>query len=84
MATETQLHGIPLWLLREYLEDLGGIAQSDTMLKGDDWQAYLRQLPPVVIGSLRVGRVELELHGSQEALDVLRPLLHNKTMRAGA
>jgi molybdopterin synthase sulfur carrier subunit len=84
MARETQLHGIPLWLLREYLEDLGGVSESDILLNGPGWQAHLRQLPPVEIGSLRVGRVEVELHGSQEALDTLRPLLHSKTMRAGA
>ncbi len=84
MVTETQLHGIPLWLLRAYLEDLGGVAETDDYLIGDGWQAQLRRMPPVEIGSLRVGRVELELRGSQDVLDILRPLLHNKTMRAGA
>jgi hypothetical protein len=84
VVTETQVHGVPLWLLRDYLQDQGGVVQTDETLHGDGWQAELRKLPPVQIGSLRVGRVELKLHGTQEALDALRPRLHNKTMRAGA
>lgn len=84
MVTETQVHGIPLWLLRAYLEDLGGVVQNEELLLGDEWEARLRLLPPVAIGSLRVGRVEVELRGSREALDQLLPRLHNKTMRAGA
>jgi hypothetical protein len=78
------VHSIPLWLLREYLEDLGGVVQTDESIVGDGWQARIEQLPPVQIGSLRVGRVELRLKGSQEALDALRPPLQCKTMRAGA
>lgn len=84
MARETQVHGVPLWLLRAYLEDLGGQTKADGLLIGPGWQAELRQLPPVAIGSLRVGRVELQIEGTREALDALLPLLHHKTMRAGA
>ena len=29
-----EVHGIPLWLLREYLEELGGTAVTDTKITG--------------------------------------------------
>lgn len=83
MATEVFIHAIPLWLLREYLEELGGTAVSDTEVEGEGWRAVLTKLPPKEIGSLRVGRVELRLDGEEEALAALRPGLDRKTLRAG-
>ena len=84
MVTEVYIHGIPLWLLREYLEELGGTAESETVVNGDGWRAELARLPDKQLGSLRVGRVELTLRGEAEALDRLRPGLDRKTLRAGA
>ena len=84
MITETFVHAIPLWLLREYLEELGGVAESETLIVGPDWRAELVKLPDHHIGSLRIGRVELRLHGEPGALARLRPGLDRKTMRAGA
>ncbi len=84
MITQTFIHAIPLWLLREYLEELGGVAQSETRIAGDGWRAELLKLPDHHIGSLRIGRVQLDLHGEEEALARLRPGLDRKTMRAGA
>ncbi len=81
--TEVFVHGIPLWLLREYLEELGGTATSDTEIEGAGWHAVLTKLPPKEIGSLRVGRVELRLEGDEESLAKLRPGLDQKTLRAG-
>jgi hypothetical protein len=84
MITQTFIHAIPLWLLREYLEELGGVAESETHVSGDGWRAELTKLPDHHLGSLRIGRVELRLHGEPEALARLRPGLDRKTMRAGA
>lgn len=81
--TEVFVHSIPLWLLREYLEELGGTATSETEVEGDGWRASLTKLPPQEIGSLRIGRVELRLEGEEEALVALRPGLDLKTLRAG-
>jgi hypothetical protein len=83
METETFVYGIPLWLLREYLEELGGTAAGDTVIDGDGWRAELTTLPPHQVGSLRMGRVELKLEGDAEALARLRPGLDRKTLRAG-
>jgi hypothetical protein len=84
MVTETFVHAIPLWLLREYLEELGGVAESETVVAGRGWRAELTKLPDRQIGSLRIGRVQLSLSGEAEALERLRPGLDRKTMRAGA
>ena len=84
MITETFVHAIPLWLLREYLEELGGVAESETRVVGRGWRAELAKLPDHAIGSLRIGRVQLDLYGEAEILAQLRPGLDRKTMRAGA
>lgn len=84
MITQTFVHAIPLWLLREYLEELGGVAESETAVAGAGWRAELTKLPDRQVGSLRIGRVQLSLEGEAEALERLRPGLDRKTMRAGA
>lgn len=85
MVSETLAYqGIPLWLLREYLEELGGEALTDELVQGDGWHASLAKLEPFRIGSLVVGRVQLQLQGEPDAIARLRPALDQKTMRAGA
>jgi hypothetical protein len=84
MATETQLHAIPLWLLREYLEELGGESTVDDLVIGEGWQAKLEKMPPRQVGSLRVGIVKITIEGDAAILEDLLPELEKKTMRAGA
>lgn len=84
MVTETQLHGIPLWLLREYLEELGGEAAQEDLVTGDGWQAKLEKKPPRQTGSLRVGIVQVDLEGTEEALNKLLPEFEKRTLRLGA
>lgn len=79
-----QVRGIPLWLLREYLEELGGQVDGNGRVVGDGWIATLVPQEPFQLGSLRVGQLELKIMGSREALDELQPRLDKKTMRAGA
>ncbi len=83
---ETRIHdirGIPLWLLRDYLVDLGGVVQPDGAVAGPAWQGRLTRLDDVRIGSLRVGEVRMELRGTPEALQRLEHALHFKLLRAG-
>ncbi len=79
-----QIRGIPLWLLREYLEELGGTAVSETRVEGDGWAITLAKMEPFALGSLRVGQVMMEIAGEDEAIARLMPGLEKKTMRAGA
>jgi len=79
-----EVHSIPLWLLREYLQDLGGTAVSDTQITGNGWTANLTKLLPHEVGSLRVGQVEVAFSGNEPAILALQTQFHKKTMRAGA
>ncbi|KAA3664146.1 MAG: DUF1952 domain-containing protein [Chloroflexi bacterium] len=79
-----EVHGIPLWLLREYLEELGGTAVSDTQITGEGWTVNLTKLPPREVGSLRVGQVEVAFSGDETAINAIKTQFHKKTMRAGA
>jgi hypothetical protein len=79
-----EIHAIPLWLLREYLEELGGTAESESYVVGDGWTAVLTKLEPRRVGSLRVGQVKIEFAGEMDALAQLQSRFHKKTMRAGA
>ncbi len=79
-----EVHAIPLWLLREYLEEIGGAAVSDTRVEGEGWTAVLTKLEPRRVGSLRVGQVKIEFTGKPDVLGPLQTRFAKKTMRAGA
>ena len=84
MVTYTrELRSLPLWLLREYLEELGGQALSETRVQGQGWQAELAQLEDYRIGSLSVGQVRLIWTGNEQALHDTWPKLEQKLARAG-
>lgn len=76
--------GIPLWLLREYLVELGGEVEHDHRVVADGWTADIAKIEPFKIGSLVIGRVQLILHGEPDAIALMRPGLEQKTIRAGA
>jgi hypothetical protein len=83
LAFEFTVSGIPLWLMREYLVELGGQQVADDAVNGEGWQAHLTKVEDFQIGSLRVGRVHLRVHGDAKALQTLRPALEKKLVRAG-
>jgi hypothetical protein len=78
------VRGVPIWLLREYLVELGGAMQPDGSVAGDGWLARLTQLDDYRISSLRVGQVRLELTGEDAARESIQALLMRKlSTRAG-
>jgi hypothetical protein len=54
--------GVPAWLLRAYLQELGGAEQPDGAVQGPGWTA---RLEPLAGGaeSLRIGRVTVTIEG---------------------
>lgn len=78
-----ELRGIPLWLVREYLEEAGGRARDDTHVAGNGWTATLEQIEDFTLGSLRIGQVRLTLEGDPDAVARLREFLEPKLLRAG-
>lgn len=82
MRVERAVHGVPIWLLQEYLEALGGIGEGETVI-GKGWQAHLEKMEPYRIGSLSIGRVKLLLEGDESVVSSLLEKLELKTLRGG-
>ena len=80
---DREIRGMPLWLMRDYLVDLGGKAKSSDTVVGEGWQAHLEQLPDYTIGSLRVGQIHLIWRGEGPAAEKVLPELEKKLLRAG-
>ncbi|MBL8055071.1 MAG: DUF1952 domain-containing protein [Anaerolineales bacterium] len=78
------VRGIPLWLLREYLEELGGVAAGDEVVAAPGWRVQLRRLEPFRLGSLAVGQVRLEMELDDQVADDFLERFAKKTLRAGA
>ena len=77
------VRAVPLWLLREYLVELGGRAEGAATVVGAGWRASLRQLDDYQIGSLRVGEVEVAVEGDPPALERLAAALDRKLATRG-
>ena len=78
-----RVRGLPIWLLREYLEEAGGESDKDGVITGPGWTAQVTQMDDFQIGSLCVGQVWLEVEGETEAMAGLMEILNVKLARAG-
>ncbi|MCC6165949.1 MAG: DUF1952 domain-containing protein [Caldilineaceae bacterium] len=81
--TRHEYHGVPPWLMKEYLADLGGVEAEENLLVGDGWRAVVSKAEPRRIGSLVVGGAAVEFSGDEAALAALFEKLHWKTLRGG-
>ena len=77
------IYGVPIWLMKKYLADLGAVETEENVMVGDGWQVAVRKSEPARIGSLVVGRIEAEFSGEPFVLEDLIERLHWKTMRGG-
>lgn len=75
--------GVPAWLMKQYLSDLGAMETAENVLAAAQWQAVVRRSEPVKIGSLMVGRIEVEFSGDEAAIKAMLEKLHWKTLRGG-
>jgi hypothetical protein len=80
---ETVVRGVPLWLLQEYVEQIGGRVDTEEWLSGDGWRARLTQVEDFEVGSLRVGQVKLEIQGDADSVAQAWAALQPKLMRGG-
>jgi hypothetical protein len=74
---------IPVWLMKEYLAELGASEQCDNLMVAEDWQAMVSKGQSFQIGSLVVGVTELDLSGDEAAIEAMLEKLHWKTLRGG-
>lgn len=78
------MRGIPFFLLREYLEELGGTATSEHRVEGPGWRAELEKMEPFRLGSLAVGQTRLILEIEDGLAKEFMERFDLKTLRAGA
>ncbi len=80
---EWEIRGIPLWLIREYLREMGGQVIDDTLIEGQGWTVSLSQMEDEQIGSIHVGRVQLTLKARANVVEQIKTTLEKKLIRGG-
>lgn len=80
---EHDYYGVPDWLMKDYLTQLGGSELAGDVIAGDGWRAEVRKAERRNIGSLSVGGATVVFTGEQDVLDALFEKLHWKTLRGG-
>ncbi len=83
VQVEHDYYGVPLWLMKDYLTQLGGQEVTEDVVAGSGWRAELRKAARRSIGSLSVGGTTAVFSGEQGELDDLFDRLHWKTLRGG-
>lgn len=80
---EHDYYGVPVWLMQDYLTQLGGRSLGENVMEGDGWRAELRKAEQKHIGSLNVGGATVVFSGEEATLNLLFERLHWKTLRGG-
>ena len=76
-------YGVPLWLMKEYLGQLGAQEISENAMVAEGWRASLRKADPHHLGSLVIGGTTVTFWGDEQALAAMYARLHWKTLRGG-
>ena len=80
---EHDYYGIPIWMMKDYLAQLGARERAENVMQGAGWQAVLRKADLKHIGSLTIGGTSVSFSGDEDALRAMFDQLHWKTLRAG-
>ena len=78
-----EMRGIPFFLLKEYLVDMGGKEVDENHVEGPGWHVTLTRMEPFRIGSLSVGQAKLEIEIEDKLVDGFMETFNLKTWRAG-
>jgi hypothetical protein len=78
-----EMRGIPYFLLKEYLQELGGQLANENLIVGDGWKVSLERMEPFRIGSLTVGQTRLTMELEDRVADDFQERFLKKTLRAG-
>ena len=79
-----EMRGIPYFLLKEYLVELGGALVEENLVVGAGWKVRLTKMVPYKFHSLSVGQTRLEMELDDEAAADFLERFAMKTLRAGA
>jgi len=78
------MRGIPYFLLKEYLQELGGSLADENLILGDGWSVRLERMEPFRLGSLEVGQTRLTMELEDRISEDFQQRFFKKTLRAGA
>ncbi|GAB4433090.1 MAG: hypothetical protein Kow002_20740 [Anaerolineales bacterium] len=79
-----EMRGIPYFLLKEYLIEMGGAPIDENQVQGPGWRVEMSRMEPFRLGSLSVGQTRLEIHIEDDKVDEFMEVFGKKTLRAGA
>ena len=79
-----ELRGIPYFLLKEYLQEMGGVIASENVVRGIGWTVTLERMEPFRLGSLEVGQTRLIMELDDLVAGDFIERFNLKTLRAGA
>lgn len=78
-----EMRGIPFFLLKEYLEEMGGREVEENLIKGEGWTVRLEKMEPFRVFSLSVGQTRLTVELEEAVADDFVERFRKKTLRAG-
>lgn len=78
-----EMRGIPYFLLKEYLQEMGGALVNENFIQGAGWSVRLEKMEPFRIGSLEVGQTRLIMELEDDVAEDFRQRFAKKTLRAG-
>ncbi len=79
-----EMRGIPYFLLKEYLQELGGSLADENLILGDGWSVRLERMESFRLGSLEVGQTRLTMELEDRISEDFQQRFFKKTLRAGA
>ncbi len=79
-----ELRGIPYFLLKEYLQELGGILVGENIVRGNGWTVTLERMESFHLGSLEVGQTRLTMELDELVAKDFLQRFDMKILRAGA
>jgi len=79
-----EMRGIPYFLLKAYLQELGGELRAEDWVCGAGWSVRLERMSPFRLGSLEVGQTRLTMELQDEVAEDFLARFALKTLRAGA
>ena len=78
------MRGIPYFLLKEYLQELGGTLIAEDVVAGEGWSVKLEKMEPFRLKSLSVGQTRLTMEIREDVYEDFMARFSMKTLRAGA
>lgn len=79
-----EIRGIPFFLLKEYLQEMGGTPEGENVICAEGWRVTLEKMEPFRIGSLSVGQTRLTIEIEEALEEEFFTRFGQKTLRAGA